>query len=407
MTNHDVAIIPDVDDLEPSIVKKRSLKRDSQRYVQSTHDVSKFKNLEDRNDGPAFDGTGKFEEDAFNLVDHSAYDIALEVPAQNRMNYVVQHPNQQVPDSVTQYDLPPDSEYQHQDSSALRQLSGFYSEHMPELLITQDIQSLLDFKIKSQVFGPNGKPVADTFSKSLKIRRIKQLGSGTQGEVFLSEISASETSFTCVIKLRKVLNNDRLSESIFISMFREFEIGRQLSHPGIIKNLYFVRKKNDSDEQEIALLLELMEGGNAQEYIERLPQKKVTDIKTLRSFTKQIVDAVVYLHQKHIVHQDLKPENILLSRDDKTVKLCDFGVSNQLDRTRNLTEARGTFRFMSPELLDSKLTKKADVWAIGCIVLQFITGVLPFHGKANEISISMKIFSGVTPLDYALLKLNR
>ena len=64
-------------------------------------------------------------------------------------------------------------------------------------------------------------------------------------------------------------------------------------------------------------------------------------------------------------------------------------------------EARGTFRFMSPELLDSTLTNKADVWAIGCVVLQFITGVLPFHGKANEISISMKIVSGVTPLDYA------
>ena len=56
---------------------------------------------------------------------------------------------------------------------------------------------------------------------------------------------------------------------------------------------------------------------------------------------------------------------------------------------------------MSPELLDSTLTNKADVWAIGCITLQFITGVLPFHGKANEISISMKIMSGVTPLDYA------
>ena len=84
------------------------------------------------------------------------------------------------------------------------------------------------------------------------------------------------------------------------------------------------------------------------------------------------------------------------------MKLCDFGVSNQLDGTRNLTrEAKGTFRFMSPELMDSTLTNKADVWAIGCITLQFITGVLPFHGKANEISISMKIMSGVTPLDYA------
>ena len=54
-------------------------------------------------------------------------------------------------------------------------------------------------------------------------------------------------------------------------MFREFEIGRQLNHPGIIKNLFYVRRRNDADEQENALLLELMEGGNAQEFLDSLP----------------------------------------------------------------------------------------------------------------------------------------
>lgn len=96
----------------------------------------------------------------------------------------------------------------------------------------------------------------------------------------------NKEEFTCVIKLRKVLNNDDLSKSIFVNMFREFEIGRQLNHPGIIKNLYYVRRKNDSDEQENAILLELMSGGNAQEYIDSLPEKKVTDLATLKSFTR-------------------------------------------------------------------------------------------------------------------------
>ena len=63
--------------------------------------------------------------------------------------------------------------------------------------------------------------------------------------------------------MRKILNNDKLCESIFINMFREFEIGRQLNHPGIVRNLYYVRRKNESEEQENAILLELMEGGNA------------------------------------------------------------------------------------------------------------------------------------------------
>ena len=74
---------PQQDDTEPQIVKKVALKRDIERYVQSTHDVSKFKHLEDNQDGSkGFDGTGKFEEDAFNLVDQpSAYDLSLQEPA--------------------------------------------------------------------------------------------------------------------------------------------------------------------------------------------------------------------------------------------------------------------------------------------------------------------------------------
>ena len=56
---------------------------------------------------------------------------------------------------------------------------------------------------------------------------------------------------------------------------------------------------------------------------------------------------------------------------------------------------------MSPELIDSKLTNKADIWAIGCIVLVLITGVLPFHGMNNDIAISMRIMVEVTPLAYA------
>ena len=280
---------------DPPIVKKKTLTRDSERYVQSTHNVLNYQELAlSQNKKPSFDGTGNFQ-DAFNLVDHSAYDLSQQPPEENRMNYM---DHNQLP--PTEYDLPPDSVYHHEEDNALRQISNVFSvaesEHIPELLIQQKIEQLLDLSKTIQVFKSDGKPADPQFTNSLRIRRIKQLGSGTQGEVFLSEISANNKKFTCVIKLRKILNNDRLCESIFLNMFREFEIGRQLSHPNIIKNLYYVRKKNDSDEQENAILLELMEGGNAQEYLDLLPEKKITNLDTLRSFTRQICEAVFYLH---------------------------------------------------------------------------------------------------------------
>mmetsp|Transcript_29318 Transcript_29318/g.39031 ORF Transcript_29318/g.39031 Transcript_29318/m.39031 type:complete len:86 (+) Transcript_29318:645-902(+) len=85
-------------------------------------------------------------------------------------------------------------------------------------------------------------------------------------------------------------------------MFREFEIGRQLRHPGIIRNLFYVRKRNEQNEQENAILLELMAGGNAQEYMDSLPNKKIEDGAVLRHLIKQIVEAVSYLHKSKIVH---------------------------------------------------------------------------------------------------------
>ena len=69
----------------PKLVKKKTL-RDKDRYVQSTHDVSKFKELDDSNNLPSFDGTGNFQ-GAFNMVDHSVYDLSLQ-PPEDRMIYL-------------------------------------------------------------------------------------------------------------------------------------------------------------------------------------------------------------------------------------------------------------------------------------------------------------------------------
>ena len=71
----------------------------------------------------------------------------------------------------------------------------------------------------------------------------------------------------------------------------------------------------------------------------------------------------------------MKPLNILFTKDKTKLKLCDFGISSELHHQTKVTnDAEGTVRYMSPELHNGKITCKADVWAIGCIVLQFVTG---------------------------------
>jgi mitogen-activated protein kinase kinase kinase len=93
----------------------------------------------------------------------------------------------------------------------------------------------------------------------------------------------------------------------------------------------------------------------------------------------------------------------LFSGDYEKVKLIDLGVSNHLDKTKATRKAgHGTPRYMSPEQLDGKLSFKCDIWALGCVLLEFATGVKPFENVVSEVAMCLKIFQGCSPLDYAL-----
>jgi serine/threonine protein kinase len=122
------------------------------------------------------------------------------------------------------------------------------------------------------------------------------------------------------------------------------------------------------------------------------------------SVAKQMLSGLAYLHERSIVHQDIKPQNILFDKDGCTVKLADLGVSHILDRTRPTLSANcGTIRYMSPEQLDGILTCKIDIWAVGCVILEMITGESPYPGVANEFQISRFIVDKkMNQLDYII-----
>ena len=106
-----------------------------------------------------------------------------------------------------------------------------------------------------------------------------------------------------------------------------------------------------------------------------------------RVYTKQIVNALVYLHSKEVVHGDLKGGNVLLSKDGETVKLCDLGNSRLLEGESSKqsinTVISGTLAWMAPESYESKSGKKSDVWSLGCLIVEMLTGDNPW-GKRLE-----------------------
>jgi serine/threonine protein kinase len=204
-----------------------------------------------------------------------------------------------------------------------------------------------------------------------------------------------------------ILKNPKESKKAFLSSFYEFEIGRKLKHPGIVQYLNFVRigphwQKASDENDEFHILIEYMPGKSLQTLLEKQRQLISEDLPLIHSIMSQVINALAFLHEQKIVHQDLKPENILFSQDMKTVKLCDFGISTSLDKTRKTNKANlGTPAYMPPEQLQHILTSKFDVWSLGCVLLQILTGKEPFFTLKEEFKISLELLSKKnTPLSF-------
>jgi len=178
---------------------------------------------------------------------------------------------------------------------------------------------------------------------------------------------------------------------------RELEIWPRLKHPNIIRMYTYFEH-----EPKIYMLLEYAEGGDVLDYVQKSGALSQPHAKT---WTKQILDAVCYLHQLGIAHRDLKLENVLI--DDKfNIKICDFGFA-KTDIVNPSSTFCGSKAYAAPEILAGHeyVPTKADVWAVGVILYIFVTGTMPFNEECKNriilqaqrnLSFPWKNFSGIS-----------
>ena len=154
---------------------------------------------------------------------------------------------------------------------------------------------------------------------------------------------------------------------------REVEIVRTLAHEHILPIL-----DSGTYDDWYYMVMPYVEHGTLQERIE----KQLLTPDEAGVILEQVADALQYAHDKGIIHRDMKPTNVLL-RDDNFVYLADFGVAKALDEDNSLTRTGamiGTPKYMAPELAFEPASTLSDVYALGVLLYQMLTGRVPFEG---------------------------
>ncbi|XP_072539053.1 MAP/microtubule affinity-regulating kinase 3 isoform X10 [Salminus brasiliensis] len=200
-------------------------------------------------------------------------------------------------------------------------------------------------------------------------RLLKTIGKGNFAKVKLARhiLTGREVAI-------KIIDKTQLNPTSLQKLFREVRIMKILNHPNIVKLFEVIET-----EKTLYLVMEYASGGEVFDYLVAHGRMKE---KEARAKFRQIVSAVQYCHQKHIVHRDLKAENLLLDAD-MNIKIADFGFSNEFTLGNKLDTFCGSPPYAAPELFQGKKYDgpEVDVWSLGVILYTLVSGSLPFDGQ--------------------------
>ncbi|XP_048061498.1 serine/threonine-protein kinase BRSK2 isoform X3 [Megalobrama amblycephala] len=185
----------------------------------------------------------------------------------------------------------------------------------------------------------------------------------------------------------KIVNREKLSESVLMKVEREIAILKLIEHPHVLK-LYDVYENN----KYLYLVLEHVSGGELFDY---LVKKGRLTPKEARKFFRQIISALDFCHSHSICHRDLKPENLLLD-EKNNIRIADFGMASLQVGDSLLETSCGSPHYACPEVIRGEKYdgRRADVWSCGVILFALLVGALPFdHDNLRQ--LLEKVKSGV------------
>lgn len=215
----------------------------------------------------------------------------------------------------------------------------------------------------------------------------KTIGKGNFAVVKLATHIITKTKVAIKIIDKTHLDDDNLKK-----ILREIQIMKMLNHPHIIR-LYQVMET----ERMIYLVTEYASGG---EIFDHLVAHGRMSEKEARHKFRQILGAVMYCHERRVVHRDLKAENLLLD-ENMNIKIADFGFSNFYEPDKLLSTWCGSPPYAAPELFEGRQYNgpKADIWSLGVVLYVLVCGALPFDGSTLH-SLRTRVLAGKFRIPY-------
>lgn len=219
---------------------------------------------------------------------------------------------------------------------------------------------------------------ANASGSSAKIAGLYDLEE-TLGEGHYAVVKSARHVFTGERVAVKVIDKTKLDAATRVQMMQEVRLMKLVQHPHVVR-LYEVI----DTQTKLYLVLELADGGDMYDYIMR-HEGVGLDEAAARKYFRQIVQAIHYCHELHVVHRDLKPENVVFFQKLGLVKLTDFGFSNKFDPGEQLQTSCGSLAYSAPEILlgDAYDAPAVDVWSLGVILYMLVCGAAPFQ-EAND-----------------------
>ncbi len=217
---------------------------------------------------------------------------------------------------------------------------------------------------------------------------ISALGQGAMGDVYLCSHKDLQDKLFVLKVLKPEISND---ETIMKRFHNEVIAALNVSHENVVRAYEFIKEGS-----LVGYTMEYVRGGDL---ADKMMINSQLPIELIINYLYQMCAGTGALHKHGIIHRDLKPENILIT-EDNIVKISDFGIS-MMDKNSRMTETGallGSTNYIAPEYIQyQKVDERTDIYALGIIAYEMVTGTDPFPG--DNIFIKMQQRTQVNPYD--------